>query len=230
MANSHAVGELACGVEKIDKSKLCVIYNGYEQADPIGGDIAQLEQLKNSGARIVGIVANIRPIKRIKDVVEAIAVVAEKIPDVHLVIIGDGDISELSALSKSKGVSTNVTFLGSRSDVRDCLSYLEAGIISSESEGFSNAIVEYQLASLPVVCTEVGGNTEAIEHKVTGWLYPVGDQVSLSNYLTELLIHKEKSKLMGKKGREIALEKYASEVMINSYVNLYQELLDNERS
>ena len=228
VANSRAVGELACKVEKIDCSKLNVIYNGYELIDSVDGEIAQLERLKSNSARMVGIVANIRPIKRIEDAVEAIAIVAKNIPNVHLVIIGAGDVSKLNALSKSMDISDNVTFLGSRPDVRECLSYLEAGIICSESEGFSNAIIEYQLASLPVICTNAGGNPEAVEHKVTGWLYPVGDKGVLSRCLTELFKNKEESKSMGERGRKIAEEKYAGDVMVNNYIKIYQELQINE--
>lgn len=51
---------------------------------------------------------------------------------------------------------------------------MDAGLLCSESEGYSNAIVEYMQARLPVVASDVGGNAEAIEHGVTGYLFPVG--------------------------------------------------------
>jgi glycosyltransferase involved in cell wall biosynthesis len=184
-----------------------------------------LELLKASGAHIFGLVANIRPIKRIEDAVRALALLdlAEHSP--HLVIIGAGDSTELQALARTLGVNERVHFLGSRSDIPDCLQYFSAGLLCSESEGFSNAIVEYQFAGLPVICSRTGGNPEAVTQGKTGWLYEVGDIVTLSECMKSVLEFSVQAHSMGVTAKQEAESRYTIDAMLNQHLALYRELI-----
>ena len=51
----------------------------------------------------------------------------------------------------------------------------DIGILASDEEGFSNAILEYMSYKLPVIATDVGGNSEAINHGYTGYIVRKGD-------------------------------------------------------
>jgi L-malate glycosyltransferase len=134
-------------VEKIPTSRLRVIYNGYNQVPGEYKKIDVLHDLKGSGAVIFGLVANIRPIKRMQDAIEALALLSNDYANAHLVIVGAGSSQELMQLAGAKCVAERVHFMGGRSDISDCLQYFDVGLLCSESEGFSNAIVEYQFAS-----------------------------------------------------------------------------------
>lgn len=229
VANSQAVGEVTRTVEKLPHKKIHVIYNGYNAerhaVPPSLAGQPELAKLRAEGARMVGLVANVRPIKRIEDAVAAVAKLSPEYPDLHLVVLGGGAPDHLIALAKSLGVQEKVHFLGSRSDISACLSYFEAGLLCSESEGFSNAIVEYQYAGLPVVCSHTGGNPEAVTHGETGWLYPVGDVEALKQHLGRLLADPEKSHSMGWKGREQAQARYLPEAMTDRYLELYRGIV-----
>ncbi|MCH7724653.1 MAG: glycosyltransferase, partial [Bacteroidetes bacterium] len=51
--------------------------------------------------------------------------------------------------------------------------------------------IEYMQAGKPVICSDTGGNTELIEHGVSGYLYPVGDTAALAGYMSELLAERD---------------------------------------
>lgn len=189
-ANCHAVKTITHEKEYIPLKKIRVIYNGYRtssgqkinHSNPGDKDI---EFIKNN--RTVGIVANIRPIKRIADLINAFYFVSRKHSDAHLVIIGGGDAIELKKLSSELGLSQKVHFLGARQDVDRLIRHLDVAVLCSESEGFSNALVEYMFAKVPVICTATGGNTELVINGETGYLTRVGDVYDLVNKINIVL-------------------------------------------
>ncbi|WP_254432084.1 glycosyltransferase [Aquisalimonas sp. 2447] len=177
---------------------------------------------------IVGLVANIRPIKRIEDLVDAVALLSCQGLDVHAAIVGSGDPEPLRDRARATGVGERVHFLGGRSDVAACLQHFHVGALCSESEGFSNTLLEYMRAGLPVVCTDAGGNLEAVRHGETGFLYPVGDVEALSQGLEAILLHREKRLRMGALAREEAVERYSTEVMVSAHMDLYGRILNGK--
>ncbi len=225
VSNSRAVSAVTQMVEKIAPEKLHVIYNGYNRMPHQLSVVSELKELADSGAVILGLVANVRPIKRMQDPIQALARLVEEFPKAHFVIIGSGNSSELQDLASNLGIADHVHFLGGRSDVPDCLEYFSAGLLCSESEGFSNAIVEYQFSALPVICSDTGGNPEAVEQGVTGWLYPVGDINALTQCLRELLGNLENAKAMGLRAQAVARERYTVASMTTNHLTLYRKLL-----
>lgn len=225
LSNSRAVANVTGEVERIPESKLRVIYNGFNRTLSTEASVPELEALKVSGATLFGLVANIRPIKRMQDAISALARLDLINHNPHLVIIGAGDATELKALATELGIGERIHFLGSRSDIPDCLQYLSAGLLCSESEGFSNAIVEYQFAGLPVICSRTGGNPEAVTQDQTGWLYEVGDVAELSKAMTAVLNAPERAKAMGTAAKKEAKSRYTIDAMLNQHLSLYRELI-----
>jgi glycosyltransferase involved in cell wall biosynthesis len=225
LSNSRAVADVTGKVEHIPPGKLRVIYNGFNRTLSAEAKVPELELLKASEATIFGLVANIRPIKRMQDAVNALARLDLIHHNPHLVIIGAGDTAELKTLAGDLGVAGRIHFMGSRSDIPDCLQYLSAGLLCSESEGFSNAIVEYQFAALPVICSLTGGNPEAVTQDQTGWLYEVGDVVELSHAMAAVLNNPARAKAMGIVAKQEAESRYTIDAMLNQHLSLYRELI-----
>jgi L-malate glycosyltransferase len=223
VSNSLAVSAETAKVEKIPQSKLFVIYNGYQGKNLLNPIIEELEVLKKQNAFIFGLVANIRAIKRMQDAIEALCLVESDIQNPHLVIVGAGDPTELKLLAKERKVAERVHFLGGRDDVHECLRYFRAGLLCSESEGFSNAIIEYQFASLPVICTDTGGNPEAVKGGL-GWLYPVGDVRGLAALLKAAMADPAAFCTIGEHAKVIAEQRYAVTTMRDEYIALYDRI------
>lgn len=226
IVNSKAVKKITVLKERYKASRVTVIYNGYlelKKAEHVPVSAGSFSGNENE-MRIV-LVANIRSIKRIEDAVHALKQIKSSVPNAVLYIVGDGDQAVLKALSERLGVVTSVRFLGARSDVLHLLSNFHIGILCSESEGFSNTLIEYMQSGLPVVCSSVGGNPEIVDHGVNGYLYEVGDIQSLSSFLVELLIDENMLTRMGQAGKEKVRSLYNITTYIEQHQEVYSTLL-----
>lgn len=223
VVNSRAVAEITQKEEGISPEIIKIIYNGYIKKEQLNKDLADEHTLfSNKGDKVFfGLVANIRPIKRINDAIIALANITGECPSAELIIIGAGDSKNLMTIARKKYIAEKVHFLGARDDVHDCLQYLDIALLCSESEGFSNSIVEYMYAELPVICTNTGGNPEAITQNQTGYLYPVGEVDELSKYMRMLVKDVEKRKLIGKKACQEAIGRFSVEGMVARHEALY---------
>ncbi|MAO14191.1 glycosyltransferase [Marinobacter sp.] len=227
ITNSKAVRDVVSKRERIPKNVISVIYNGYQARTNEALIPAEVLLLRkhHPDAVFSVIVANIRPLKRITDAIVALAKVVEQGGNMHLVVIGDGDDSELTLRAKELDVYERIHFLGRRSDVADCLPAFDIGVLCSESEGFSNSIVEYMRAGLPVVCSSVGGNPEAIEHGVSGYLYDVGNITMLSGYLQQLVFDIRLRLQMGAAALDSSEARFSNEVMVDQHQDVYGALV-----
>jgi len=233
ITNSNAVRLETAKQELISPERFSVIYNGYDassdtlQSPPMEDPDVDIRTRTGVNAVLVGLVANIRPIKRMEDAIEALALLKDKGSLLHLVVIGAGDAGELSQLAEERGISANVHFVGAQSNIKQWLQAMDIGVLCSESEGFSNAIIEYMQAGLPVVCSDVGGNPEAISDSETGFLYPMGDVKALAFCLDRLAVDPVMRERIGKNARAIAQSRFGMVTMVKAHQKLYDQLLDS---
>ncbi len=224
VANSNAVKTITMEKEGYQLDDVTVIYNGYMEPEKNAEHLGVSVLSQSSEIRIV-LVANIRPIKRIADAIHALREVINTFSNVVLYVIGDGNQEELINLSKNLDLDESVHFLGARNNIPTILKDFDIGILCSESEGFSNTIIEYMQSGLPVICSKVGGNPEIVEHGINGFLYAVGDINTLSGYMNKLVNNKQLCSSMGKAGMKKVLENYSMKKYIGSHQALYETLV-----
>jgi glycosyltransferase involved in cell wall biosynthesis len=229
IANSRAVAEHVIRSERAAAGKIRVIYNGYafeRGVDPARpGFRAQL----GLGERdpIIGMVANLKPLKRHADALHAFALVRGSHPAAHLVLAGTGKLrEELQALARDLGIERFVHFLGNPPEVIPVVKHFSVGLLCSESEGFSNALLEYMACGVPPVCTRVGGNVELVREGVDGYLVEVGDVGSLASRIATLLADPALAHRLGENARKTA-ESYTVDKMVDAHLASYSELLSN---
>jgi glycosyltransferase involved in cell wall biosynthesis len=173
---------------------------------------------------VVGLVANVRPVKRIEDAVTAFAKVAAGHPSAELRVVGGGDASGLQALARELGVAERVIFTGRVAEPDAEIAGFAIGLLTSDSEGFSNAVMEYMQAGKPVVCTDTGGNPELVEEGESGFLCPVGDSDAMAARLDALLGDSEIRRRMGRSARQRVLTLCDRQSMIDAHLALYDRL------
>ena len=105
--------------------------------------------------------------------------------------------NELKELVRELDLTSHFRFDSGVTNLREYLSAADVFVLPSRSEGFSNAIIEAMAASLPVVATNVGGNAEAVEEGVSGFIVPSEDVAALSNAILRLLSDPSKAREMG---------------------------------
>jgi glycosyltransferase involved in cell wall biosynthesis len=175
-------------------------------------------------AVVVGSVANLRPVKAIDVFLEAAKLVVQEKPEVYFVVVGDGpERANLEKLVQGVGIANNVRFFGSRTDIPELLSCMDIGVLSSSSESFSNAIVEYMAAGLAVVCTDVGGAREAVEDGVTGYFVHPREPAVMANKLLNI-IKQQECRILGENGRKKCVGSFSHQEMFRKYQECYEEL------
>ena len=227
IVNSQAVGEVTSREERIPADKITVIYNGYERLDDsreiVSADISVIKE--NGFGPLVFLVANYRPLKRIEDAIRAMRLVVESGGNAQLVIIGSGDWNSLKQLAEDLDIAHRIHFLGGRDDVKECLKQGYIGLLCSESEGYSNSVVEYMQASLPAVVSDVGGNREAVLERETGYRYPVGDIRQLADHILTLLNDPDLARQLGETGKALANKRHNLQNMVSAHAAVYCSLL-----
>src|SRR5688572_27509460 len=196
--------------EGVPAQKVRTIYNGLDPAR-VQSQVDRREVLQTLNlpeqALFVTIMANMlahvhhREPVCLKDhptFLRAAQFVHEKIPDAAFIIAGEGELKEATQeLAQTLGIAERTFFIGRCKDVGAVLSISDVCALSSRSEGFSNAILEYMAAGRPVVSTDVGGAKEAIVHGKTGYLVPAGDHERMGDHIASLLLEPETARAMG---------------------------------
>lgn len=221
ITNSHLVKNHFVQKFSIAEKKITVIPNGINIAA-----FSFHEPLSNPEIRI-GIVGNMsRKVKRTDLFIDAAAKVVEVIPQSTFHVIGDGELrGELQHQAASLGISTKVIFTGRIIDISHYLETIDIGVICSDSEGLSNAIIEYMLKGCCVVATNVGGNPELIEHETTGILIPPGNAGLLAEALVKTALDQELRKRYIYNARKKAEKLYSWENCVKLYSEVYCQRL-----
>ena len=173
---------------------------------------------------IIIIVGRLRYEKGHAVLVDAVAAIATKIPDVKLLVIGDGpDRESLRLKAEAVGIASNIVWMGQKApdEIFKLLAISDIAVVPSLFEGFGLTAAEAMAAGLPVVGSYIDGLREVVEQGVTGLLVPPGDSTALVKALTDLLKNPDRAKEMGAKGRErvrrlFSVERF-SEAIIEAY-------------
>lgn len=230
VTNSEKVKELTSKEEKFDASKIKVIYNGL-QYDGYKTNPDENRRLKRElgileNNKIVGIIANLRPMKRYHTFINAANYVLEKNRKVDFVIIGDGLLrKELEMLTEELGISKLVHFAGSREDVLPYLSIFDIGVNCSANEGLSNAIMEYMAYGVPCIVSRSGGNEELIMNDVNGYTFELDNHEELGNLIIDLLSNSRLQRDFTIKSKRKILRQLNIENMVDAYDSYFSGIL-----
>ena len=129
----------------------------------------------------------------------------------------------LESLASASGVADLVHFEGAVSDVGPYLRRIHVGVLCSDREGLSNAILEYMAYGLPIIATRVGGNVELVAED-NGMLVAADDADQLASALQTLLRDSEHRASLGRHSREKALAMFSWDKSMNDLEHYYQTL------
>jgi len=147
------------------------------------------------------------------------------LPEVEFLLAGDGPLRpEIEQEAQTLGLGAHVSFLGDRRDIAAVLASMDVAVLTSDSEGLSNVILEAMAAGLPVVAYDVGGNAELVNEQ-RGALVPAGDEPGFADAVKRILAESSPRQQLGRNGRRFAEENFGLERVRNLYVELYRTLL-----
>lgn len=235
VTNSQAVRQVVHEREWVPCEKISVIYNGFAPQAQWRGGAANTEPRPTAADRapVVGIVANLRPIKRIDVLVQAFALVCGRYPGARLMVVGGDGPSlhgasmreELERLASRLEIGDRLLFTGRVDDPAPYIRQFSVAVLCSDSEGFSNAVIEYMHAGRAVVCTDTGGNPELVQDGRNGFLVPVGDVEALADRLLRLLSDSALASRLGEAARETVASAYSPTRMVSEHMACYDDVL-----
>ena len=221
--------------EKVELDNIEVIYNGVDLK--IFSPTTEMEK-KNAKSHLgfaeddflLGTVAWMRDEKDYPTLFKAFFNARKDIPKLKLVVVGGGTLLEkYKQYIYEQGVVGDVYFAGPVNDVRPYLNAFDVGcLVPSCNEGFSNAIIEMMASGLPVVATDVGGNSEAVLNGVTGCIIQPSDHQALSDAIVYLFENDNERKNMGLRAFDRVMQDFSLLQMIERHEKLYYSLIYNK--
>jgi len=180
------------------------------------------------------VVVNLAALTPVKDqglLIKAIARVREKMPEIRLLLIGDGPMRDgLENLVDELNLADNVTFTGERIDGPRILAACDIFCLSSKVEGTPMAILEAMAYSCPIVATAVGGIPGIIRDGEEGLLVPHGDIEALSGALERILNNGGMARKLAVNASLRLASDFSAQEMTHRTEEVYGEMLSRMRS
>ena len=213
------------GAEKINVIQLGFDLKPFLDSATHRGSFRQELSLDN-GARLVGIVGRIFPIKNHRLFLDAAARIAAADKAARFVIVGDGSLRhQMEEHAAGLGIADRVVFTGWRRDLPRIYADLDVLVVSSDNEGTPVSAIEAMAAACPVVATRVGGLPDLIDEDETGHLVPRGDAPALAAAVQRLLRDREAARRLGETARARIAERFTAERLIADIEHFYRDLL-----
>jgi L-malate glycosyltransferase len=149
----------------------------------------------------------------------------QHLPEVEFLLVGDGPLRrEIEQEAQTLGLGEHLSFLGDRRDIPAVLASMDVAVLTSDSEGLSNVILEAMAASLPVVAYDVGGNAELVNDQ-RGVLVAAGDEQGFADAVERIVVESSLRQQLGLNASRFVEENFSLERVRNRYQELYATLL-----
>ncbi len=178
-------------------------------------------------ACVVAAAGQLIPRKGHRYLLQAVADLRHRYPQLRLVIFGEGYLhNQLRAQAASLGLGGVVQFAGFRDDLDDFMSCIDIFAHPALAEGLGVAALKAAAAAVPVVGFAAGGLPEAVLDGATGLLVPPEDTAALALALATLIDDPGRRKALGAAGQDRMQKEFSIATMANRHVNLYETILN----
>jgi glycosyltransferase involved in cell wall biosynthesis len=235
IAISQAIARFCMEVEGAPADKIHTIYYGLDPERwlvDVKGARAVLRRELNMGRHdlLVGMVCRLIEQKGVTFGLKAFDRVAEKYPNAHIVVAGEGPLREaLENQARWMVASERVHFLGWRPDTSFLLAALDILLAPSLWEGFGLVLLEAMAQAIPIIASDVSAIPEIVVHAGTGLLVPPRDVGALAEALDLLLGDKALRRHLGLMGQDRLEQRFTAARMIGETMALYEQLLRDYR-
>ena len=229
LGNSRAVTE-ELAAEGVATDRIGLIYNGVDVETPVRGACGTSVRKRldiPDDALVVLTVANLIPYKGHRDLLAAMAMAADDLPQPWVLLCAgrdDGIGADLERYADSLGIRSNLRLLGECAQIGDLYRAADLSVLSSHQEGFSNALLEALATGCPTIATAVGGNVEAIGEGHAGRLVAPKDPTALAAAIREIGCDVELRRRMSAAAESRARALFSMEACVQHYENLYRGL------
>lgn len=206
---------------EINSNNSIVIYNGVK-------DYYNQKSIElNKREKNILFIGRLDKKKGIYDLLYAFEEVLQHIPDVKLVICGNGEIEECKTLVNELSIGKSVDFLGwiGEKEKYKLLNEAKIFVLPSYYEGLPMGVLEAMSAGIGIVTTNVGGIPEAIENEKNGLLIEPNQLEQLSQSLISLLENENKLKVFSTQARKDFANKFDIIKITKETEDLYYSIM-----
>ena len=193
----------------------------------VSGKAVREELGLGDGAKLVGLVANIRGSKGHAVFLEAAREVLSTHPEVRFVIVGDGvGFDDVGRRVRDMGLEGRVLMTGFRRDIPEVMAALDVLVLpSTKSEATSQVIPQALAVGTPVAAAATGGIPEIVRDGETGRLVEPGDPGALAEAVLALLSEPERAREMALAGQAFVRARHSADVAMAATTTVYRNLL-----
>ena len=212
------------------KKEIKVITNFIDNTEFDDFNECSRRQFATDDEKILIHVSNLRPVKRIEDVLEIFKDVEKHVKS-KLIIIGEGpDMEKVNEfLEENPNLISKIRILGKVNDLYRILQLSDLFLLPSEQESFGLAALEAMAAQTPVISSNAGGIPEVNIQGETGYLAEIGNVKAMSNYAIKLLSNDDLLQEMKNNAKKQAI-KFDLKNILPLYEQMYDETLRNFNS
>lgn len=235
IANSEAARQAAFRNNKTPLESITVIRNPISRQRIEAGLSHPLKRedlpmpKKSDDERIVGMIATVRPIKDYETLIRAAKIVLEKRPETWFLCVGEHQspsyTDELKRLAESEGVAARCVWYGGIDNPVRIIPLFDVAVLSTHSESFSNAVLEYAVTERSIIVSDVGGLGEIVENGRSGVLVPPGEPSILANRILQFLDDPLLAEAFAREAKAFVEGKYDEQTIIKQYVELYHGIM-----
>ncbi len=207
-----------------------VITNFIDNKDFKECNDCQRSQFANDDEKILIHVSNLRPVKRVEEVLQIFKAVHKKVKS-KLIIIGEGpDMEKVTQfLEENPELIDKIKLLGKVNDLYRILHLSDVFLLPSEQESFGLAALEAMAAQTPVISSNAGGIPEVNIQGETGFLAEVGNVEAMANYTIKLLRDEKLLEKMKKNAKAQAI-RFDLQNILPIYEEMYANTLKDFRA
>lgn len=203
-----------------------VVPNGLNPARILGEAVGARDWLRaelglSSDAIVVGTVGRLAPEKDQAVFIKAVAAVHRLKPALKAVVVGDGECgAALKALTRQLGLDDVVIFMGRRADSRKIIAGLDVFMLTSQSEGFPNVLLESAFLGTPAIASDVAGAGDVLDSADD--LFPAGHPLAAAGRLAAKLNHPDMARTRANAVRMRAYRLFTADKMAARWLELYR--------
>jgi glycosyltransferase involved in cell wall biosynthesis len=214
-------------------SKLITIYNGVDLAEFKYQGSSELIRQKYEicpNDLLITATGGIEPIKGQIYLIEACGKLKNKINNMRILLVGEvidnSYMRDCKQLANKFGILDRVIFTGRLNNIRQILNETDIFVLPSLIEAFPRSIIEAMANSRPVIATDVGGNSEAIENNVTGLIVPPKNADEIAEKISILEDDPKLRLIFGERAKSKAEKFFGIHENVKKTEFLYQKLLN----
>ncbi|MCL4734650.1 MAG: glycosyltransferase [Candidatus Omnitrophica bacterium] len=175
---------------------------------------------------VIIMAGRLEPVKRVELLIEAFSGFRRKNHAGYLWVVGNGSQKErLQAVSTEARMDEYIRFPGNRDDLPDLLHAADLFVLTSETEGLPNVVLEAMGCGLPVLVSPGSGCGDLIQQGQNGWLASDSDPRTFERMIESILSSPEECHQIGCQARKTIQESYSVDLMVSRMAQTYRGLL-----